>query len=501
MNKKLIITTLCTTGMLLSACGTQKPIPAEPYEAVNYNLYPAPEDAYVGDTMPFVTDDGQLELYYLYDTDHNGQAYHPIHKYVTKDFTSYDDHGEMLKFGLLSDPDPAIGTGSVVQDQKGGYHLFYTGHNDSGNSGKGKECVMHAISSDRETWTKVPEDTFHSPEHYSKDDFRDPEVFWVEEEKCYWLLMAARDNRKGGVVAKYTSKDLKNWKFEGPLYAPNKQFMLECPSIIHISDKYYLTYSWDCVTYYAMSDSINGPYVAPEDNVLDGTGFIFYAAKTKHFNDNDYLCGWIGRAGTTKDTGTYSWAGNVLNHQLVQYEDGSLGVKEPDSFENYFTENKDFKATVSSGKDKVKDNTVSLSPDEGAYAIADMGTRPATMMLECDVTIAKDAVAGFSFVKEGSDELPTALCLDRRWNMLHYEGLTIDKILNDTPSAYTKFDFTTNDTHHVKLICENEIVVMYVDNKKALSSRILNSVDGARMGFFASSGDVTFENITVKTHK
>ena len=29
---------------------------------VEYRLYPAPEGGYVGDTMPFVTEDGTLEL-------------------------------------------------------------------------------------------------------------------------------------------------------------------------------------------------------------------------------------------------------------------------------------------------------------------------------------------------------------------------------------------------------------------------------------------------------
>ena len=38
----------------------------ETYTPVPYTLYPAPEGAYVGDTMPFVTEDGTLEIYYLY---------------------------------------------------------------------------------------------------------------------------------------------------------------------------------------------------------------------------------------------------------------------------------------------------------------------------------------------------------------------------------------------------------------------------------------------------
>ena len=60
-----------TAAILFAGCSSPTSLPDEPYSAVEYKLYPAPEDAYVGDTMPFVTDDGTLELYYLYDTDHN----------------------------------------------------------------------------------------------------------------------------------------------------------------------------------------------------------------------------------------------------------------------------------------------------------------------------------------------------------------------------------------------------------------------------------------------
>ena len=107
LHKRSSILTLLILALLtcsLAACKA-KELPDEPYTAVDYNLYPAPQDAYVGDTMPFVTDDGTLELYYLYDTDHNGMGYHPVYKYSTKDLCSYEDHGKVLDFGQLSDPD------------------------------------------------------------------------------------------------------------------------------------------------------------------------------------------------------------------------------------------------------------------------------------------------------------------------------------------------------------------------------------------------------------
>ena len=499
MSKRVaVVLALLILALNLTSCSKTASLPDEPYEAVAYNLYPAPEGAYVGDTMPFVTDDGTLELYYLYDTDHNGQGYHPIYKYSTRNLYEYQDHGKVLDYGMMSEPDPAIGTGSVLQDHNGLYHLFYTGHNDTGNNGKGKECVMHATSTDRENWTKIPEDTFYSPENYSKDDFRDPEVFWVEEEACYWLLIAARENTQGGVVAKYTSRDLKNWEFCGPIYTPHDQYMLECPDLFRMGDSYYLTYSWDCVTYYAIGESMNGPFTAPRDNVLDGNGFIFYAAKTAELNGVRYLCGWLGRAGLTSDSAIYQWAGSVLNHQLVQREDKTLGVKAPDTFESYFTEEKAFKAVKKEGSVKIKDNTIELSAEEDAYALADMGTRAPTMTMECDVTLDEDGCAGFAFGGSESDPAYTVLCLDAKNGLLHYEGYEISDLATFDPAAFTKFDFSTEPVHHVKLVCENEIVILYVDDTKALSSRITHSIDGAHIGVFANGCKAQFDNIIMK---
>ena len=476
-------------------------LPDESYEAVEYNLYPAPEGAYVGDVMPFVTNDGQLELYYLYDTSHNGQGYHPIYKYSTTDLSGYEDHGMMLNNGQGADPDPALGTGSVMQDADGLYHLFYTGHNDTGNGGKGKECVMHATSTDRENWVKDGVPLFFAPEGYSRDDFRDPEVFWVEEEKCYWLLIAAHDEELGGVVLKYTSTDLKNWELYGPIFAPLDEYMCECPDLFKMGDTWYLTYSWDCVTYYAIGDSMNGPFVPPRDNILDGkgltegAGFIFYAGKTAEKDGHTYLCAWIGQAGLSSDSGIYQWAGNVMVHELVQHEDGTLGIKAPETLDDYFTVDKPVDIAAVQGDVQVSGSSVTLSAAEGSFALADLGTRPATMTLECDVTLDEDSCAGFAF--GGINEQPwAALCLDAERGQLHYEGYDLTQIATMDPGAITRFDFSRGSTHHVKLVCENEIVVLYIDDMKGLGSRITLSTNGAHIGVFSDAG-ATFSNIEI----
>ena len=345
---------------------------------------------------------------------------------------------------------------------------------------------------------------FNAPEGYSSVDFRDPEVFWVDRDQCYWLLIAAHEETLGGVVLKYTSTDLKNWELVGPIFAPLKQFMCECPDLFCIGDTWYLTYSWDCVTYYAMSDSMDGPFVVPRDNLLDGkgltegNGFIFYAAKTAEIDGKTYLCGWLGRMGMSSDSGMYQWAGSVMNHQLVQREDKTLGVKAPDTFADYFTMDKIVPAVPLTDGVAIDGSSITLTPAEESFAQADMGTRPATMTLECDVRFDGEGVVGFTFGGSDRDETWTALCLDGRQNLLHYEGYEIEDLRSLEPMAVTKFDFSRSDTHHVKLVCENEIVVLYIDDYKALSSRITHSIDGAHIGVFAEGCEASFENISMK---
>ena len=111
-----------------------------------------------------------------------------------------------------------------------------------------------------------------------------------------------------------------------------------------------------------------------------------------------------------------------MNHELVQHEDGTLGVKAPEVYESFFTVDKPFKAEMAVGEGKISGNNITLTAEKDSYSVADMGTRPASMTLECDVTIDEDGCAGFAFGGSEKDATYTALCLDARQNLLHYDG-------------------------------------------------------------------------------
>ena len=148
----------------------------------NYSLYPASIEGFVGDTMPYF-EDGTMNVFYLADQRNGKQGYHPWGLIQTKDFVNYDDSGVVINYGeTVESQDIALGTGSVIKDKDGVYHAFYTGHNDTFSP---KEAVMHATSNDMKSWTKIPEDTFTSTGNYSTNDFRDPYVYYSDEDKCY----------------------------------------------------------------------------------------------------------------------------------------------------------------------------------------------------------------------------------------------------------------------------------------------------------------------------
>lgn len=122
-------------------------------------------------------------------------------------------------------------------------------------------------------------------ELYEKLDWRDPYVFYNEEDKCYWILISARRldmpvTRRGCIVL-YRSKDLVNWEYYGPLYSAGNTNCPECSEMYKIGDTWYLSYSRFSEfvnTIYRTSKSPFGPWKKPKKDGIGGRRF--YAAKS-----------------------------------------------------------------------------------------------------------------------------------------------------------------------------------------------------------------------------
>lgn len=126
----------------------------------------------------------------------------------------------------------------------------------------------------------------------------------------------------------------------------------------------------------------------------------------------------------------------------------------------------------------------------------DMG-KPA-FTLTCDVTIEGSGCAGFAFGQPDQDYSSyTGLALDTDHGCLRYEGAAPTDLKSTATMVYIELNFEPGVTYHLKLVAENEIVILHIDGDKALNSRIDSSIDGAHTGFFAVGADAVVENLSL----
>lgn len=491
--KKIFAALAGVVLFMTAGCGSEK---------MEKCLFPRAEDSYVGDVMA-LSEDGGVYLNYLYETDHNGVGYHPIHSFFTRDFLSFEERGEVLAFAEDSEKqDLAVGTGSFIKDDQGMYHCFYTGHNDYYDTyGLDKECVMHAVSKDNKTYTKNYEDIIHAPSSYSTVDFRDPQI--IRRPDGFVMLVGARKEKEDtSAVICYESQDLDSWVFKGDFYTSDELYFMECPDVFELGGKYYMVFSWNNVVYYRIADSFWGPWEKPEIDTFDGNGF--YAAKTCEYEGKRYLIGFLDRKKRENDSLMYTWAGNVLIYELRQLPDGTLGVCMPEKYNDYFDkeilsctavcEGMDKEALTSavpdggSGKERQTSASESGADSNGNQTSAtkdggsgkevqlsaadsgelDFGNVPEACHLSLDLLMQDEGVINLWFTNTETGE-EYRISIDNKKDLIEYNAFPNCQPIKLESGKAVKVD----------VVVEKDIVVVYVDGIKALSNRVYCAVGGS----------------------
>lgn len=434
------------------------------------NLYPRNEKSWVGDPMPYF-DGKKFQVFYLEDLRNGEKGFHPWSLMTTSNFHSYQDKGIVLPY--VNDHESmelALGTGSVIQDQEGLYHAFYTGHNGALTP---KEAVMHATSTDLTTWDKRPDDTFWSSEDYEKNDFRDPYVVFNAEANNYWMLLTTRQNDTG-VIAKYTSEDLINWQDEGVLFENDMgtDSNLECPTLIEFGGKWYLTFSdqWpERIVHYRVADNPAGPFEKPAEDSWDGNGF--YAGRLEKDQENLYVFGWVPTKVNYDDNGNYDWAGNLVVHQLIQKSDGTLEAQLPDSIQKAMKTTKTVKMIDATDgviyeKKQIEFEGKSL---ESARFEANDKTTKISGNIRLDV---KNSKFGFGFNAKGTNESSLNIVVDSEKNEAAFYAVPYHQAEEAEPETVIQLDLKDRESIDFQLVSEDNVLVLYLNNKKAMSTRM-----------------------------
>lgn len=464
-----------------------------------------PNCAWAGDFIPFYKD-GEFRLFYLHDwrDPHKHGEGTPWYQITTRDFVHFAERGEMLPRGSNGEQDLYVFTGSVIEAE-GRYHIFYTGHNPYfRKQGKPEQGVMHAVSDDLLNWRKLPEETLYAPpDRYEPHDWRDPFVFWNEEAREYWMLLAARLNkgpsRRRGCTALCVSKNLKNWEVRDAFWAPGLYFTHECPDLFKLGDWWYLVYSEfseRMQTRYRMSRSLHGPWLAPENDTFDGRAF--YAAKTASDGRHRFVFGWNPTRVDGRDDQPWQWGGNLVVHEIVQGPDGALWVKVPEGVDQAFATPVPVAFRPGLGECEVGRESVRIKAhDSFACAVAEPAPEPCK--IEVTVELAANT-RGCGIMLRASDDLEEAyyIRLEPGRGRLVFDSWPRAGDIPFVVGLERPVALTPGQAVTLKVFVDGSICEVYAADRVAMSARLYNRHAG-NWGVFVNEGQARFVGARVRS--
>lgn len=202
---------------------------------------------WINDPNGFSVYKGEYHLffqYYPYKT-----QWGPMHwgHVKTKDFIKWEFLPCAMAPDAKCDPDGCF-SGSALEMPDGRQLLMYTGvHHIRRADGIVDEiqhqCIAIGDGIDYEKYENNPVlDASDLPEGASNLDFRDPKVWYDEEEKAYYVVVGNRPADGSGSVLLYRSEDAVHWKFVTILDACYNEYgkMWECPDFFPLDGKYAL---------------------------------------------------------------------------------------------------------------------------------------------------------------------------------------------------------------------------------------------------------------------
>lgn len=447
----------------------------QPVEDLQY-FKPQEEKYFAGDPMPFFHE-GIFHVYWLLDYNHV-PAGHVWAHFSTADLQHWTHHPLALTITLPFEK--SICTGSVIF-HNGLYYAFYaTRTQDSGRT----EFVSYAKSSDGISFIKQqPNPLIIAPQEYESAHFRDPHVFYDDSSKKFHMLITtalqkADLEKNRYCLLRYTSKDLIHWTCQGPFYytGSDKGFAYpECSDLFKWNGWYYLLFKIYGGTYYRMSHSLNGPFVAPpSDNLSNDYAMVL---KTAPFGEQRRIAvGFIPSRAGNKDDGQWTYGGNLVFRELVQKADGTLAA--------VFCE--EMMPAVDSGFHyEVQEEYCVDSPDRFAYyalknvpvnarirmKVVPMGPNTSTGML-------------LRYSERGFYELS----FDAAANKVNLGNTSIERVKGlDVP-------------FEVDVVMKHDIIDVCIDRRRCILNRCPEQ-KGNQLLLFVHNGKVSFKNLIIEKLK
>jgi beta-fructofuranosidase len=351
------------------------------------------------------------------------------------------------------------------------------------------------------TWVKHPEHTFGAPAGYETADFRDPFVFRDEHSATWRMLVAARHDsgplRRRGVIAQLVSTDLVQWEPTAPFWDPRRYVMHECPEVFRLGEWWYLVYSEFSdafVTRYRMARTLDGPWLAPDRDTIDGRAF--YAAKSAELNGRRVFAGWIATRDGETDDGPWQWAGTMSLLEARQNPDGTLAFAPPEELLDSFTELIDIQL-----------DPAGVEAEDGYACLVSGGSLPSQCYLCVDLEVdAGTTEAGLLLRTSPDGDHGYVLRLEPKRGRMVLDrwprkptGDAQWQISGDVPHfiELERPADLTGPAHILEVLIEDDIAVVVLDRQVCLSTRLYDHTHD-RLGIFVGDGTAKLREITLR---
>lgn len=233
---------------------------------------------------------------------------------------------------------------------------------------------------------------------------------------------------------------------------------------------------------YRMAKSLDGPWIAPSDDAFDGSAY--YAGRTFELNGQRILFGWVGTKEKCDDRSNFEWAGTFVAHEVYQREDGTLGVRIPDTVWNAFNERENVGNVTIDGTGARQEAVLALGCGDLFSFEADITFSEGTRSFGLRVNENEDTALGYQFI------FPVA---ENRYVFEGSPNFPWFNVMNIGLERPIKLEAGRN--YHLQLIVDDTIGTLYVDGV-ALNVRMYER-PGESLSIFATDGVVEVRNVSI----
>ncbi|WP_122089037.1 GH32 C-terminal domain-containing protein [Halalkalicoccus subterraneus] len=283
-----------------------------------------PPANWLNDPNGIIEHDGRYHVFYQYNP--GGSMHGTIHwgHAVSDDLVHWADEPVALTPSPDGPDRDGCWSGCAVEND-GRATVFYTG-------GRGMQqlpCRADAVDSDLREWEKdprnpvieeVPENVVGS-EHWEAE-FRDHCIWFADGLWHHLIGSGLRD--VGGAVFYYTSTDLREWEYVGPLLVGDGETggMWECPELLELGERDLLHVSnYEDVLYF-LGEFTESEFRAEERGLLDHGDL--YAPQSLFGDDRYVLWGWIPELRDERAQWDAGWSGTLSLPRELTVENGRL---------------------------------------------------------------------------------------------------------------------------------------------------------------------------------